>query len=413
MGTYFCYNESGYIHGETTSDEFWNFTVDGHAQGTPAYYDGLVYLTSWWGDYTDAGNGYAYCVYASNGTEKWNKTLPISACGSPSLDVSRNTVYISTYHFAGYGKLYALYMNNGTEKWNATVQRTDSTPAIDADGNVYLCGGCEGYSQKQTYCFYPNGTEKWSTSTELDIGDWTCSVAVADGKVFVGKSADVVDLQNMTIACNGTYALNASTGDVIWSYPAGGSSPIVVDGMVFTIGNDGKVYAFGDKTYDFSVGAGTDHFAFEGQVSSRPPNSNGTLSFNISTSEDIQEADSDVDDYTAATNNYYGAQQFNFRVDETSPSKITVIWIGEGIYGRGGTSSDGVYLYVWNGSRYVELDNSDGEDGLKTLTGEITFNVSDYIYSGTVSVMVVQKSSKFNRYSSTIKTDYVKLVVTP
>lgn len=40
-------------------------------------------------------------------------------------------------------------------------------------------------------------------------------------------------------------ALDASTGEmVVRSYPAGGSSPAVAGGMVFTIGS-GKVYAFG------------------------------------------------------------------------------------------------------------------------------------------------------------------------
>ena len=39
-------------------------------------------------------------------------------------------------------------------------------------------------------------------------------------------------------------ALNASTGKAVWSYPAGGSSPAVAGGMVFTMGS-GKIYAFG------------------------------------------------------------------------------------------------------------------------------------------------------------------------
>ncbi len=79
----------------------------------------------------------------------------------------------------------------------------------------------------------------WSTSAPDEIGSWKGSVAVADGKVFSGKpyfSYPVMDFV-------GTYALDSATGDVIWSYPAGGSSPAVADGMVFTIGG-GRVYAF-------------------------------------------------------------------------------------------------------------------------------------------------------------------------
>ena len=93
-----------------------------------------------------------------------------------------------------------------------------------------------------TYCFNASdGTLLWSTSASDEIGSWKCSVAVADGKVFSGKpyfSFPVMDFV-------GTYALDSATGDVIWSYPAGGSSPAVADGMVFTIGS-GRVYAFRD-----------------------------------------------------------------------------------------------------------------------------------------------------------------------
>jgi outer membrane protein assembly factor BamB len=55
--------------------------------------------------------------------------------------------------------------------------------------------------------------------------------------VFAGQ-ADFTDY-------GGIFALNATTGDTVWSYPEGGSSPSAAGGMVFTIGN-GRVYAFGD-----------------------------------------------------------------------------------------------------------------------------------------------------------------------
>jgi len=121
------------------------------------------------------------------------------------------------------------------------VQRTDSTPAL-AYGNVYVSGGVEGITDLVTYCFNASdGTLLWSTSASDEIGSWKCSVAVADGKVFSGKpyfSFPVMDFV-------GTYALDFATGELIWSYPAGGSSPAVADGMVFTIGS-GRVYAFRD-----------------------------------------------------------------------------------------------------------------------------------------------------------------------
>jgi len=240
---YYCFDEE-------TGEELWNFTVSGYAQGTPAFADGKVYFTSW----VYVG-GHVYCVDADTGTQIWHQTLPLDACGSPT--VSNGIVYVTTYNFDGDGDIYALDANNGSILWQQTIQRTDSTPAV-AYGNVYVCGGCVGYSDLQTYCFNATtGDLIWSTDASDGIGGWTQSVAVADGKVFVGKPGAGA---GMFFGYAGTYTLDAFTGDIIWSYPEGGASPAIADGMVFTIG-DGKVFAFvgaapglcGDVNEDGSV----------------------------------------------------------------------------------------------------------------------------------------------------------------
>ncbi|AAM07658.1 TPA: PQQ-like beta-propeller repeat protein [Methanosarcina acetivorans] len=411
---YYCYNESGYNHGEDTSDEFWNFTVSGYAQGTPAYYGGEVYLTSWGYAYNGSGNGHVYCVYVNNGTQKWHKDIPLDCCGSASLNTSSGILYVTTYNFGDDGDLYALYMDNGTEYWNRSIMRTDSTPAIDDNGYIYVCGGCRGYSDMMTYCFAPNGTKMWNTTASDQIGDWTCSVAVADGKVFVGKPTTEWGpwgAPYYAMGCDGTYALNASNGNIIWSYEGGGCSPIVADGMVFTIGDDGKVYAFGKKTYDFTIGAGTDHFAYEGEIDSSPDCTVPTT--NIPSSSAITADDGSYEDYSTTTSGKYAAQRFNFSIDETSPGKLNVSWNGKGWHDTG--SNNGTYLYIWNSNSgaYEELaNNSIGTDA--TLSGEIISSTGNYINSGVVTVLVVQKGEHSrDGKASHIATDYVKLVVTP
>jgi len=240
---YFCFDEE-------TNEELWNFEVAGYAQGTPAFSDGKTFLTS--GTYSP--EGHVYCVDADSGTEIWNVTLPQDALGSPA--VSNGIVYLTTFIFGsgeGYGSLYALYANNGSPVWDepAVIQATDSTPAIGY-GNVYVASGCPGSNPIQTYCFNSTtGSPVWNTSVEDDLGGWTVSVAVADQKVFVGK-CDEADLYGH----HGLYALNAATGETVWSTPYGGSSPAISDGIVFTIGADGRVYAFADPTeldIDYSV----------------------------------------------------------------------------------------------------------------------------------------------------------------
>jgi hypothetical protein len=131
------------------------------------------------------------------------------------------------------------------------VKATDSTPAV-VDDKVYICGGCSPwasgyeYNGVGVYCFDTDGTPIWQNESdwnELIMGSWTCSPAVADGMVFVGDPSNAYDDM---FEFNGTYALDAATGDVIWYLPYGGASPAVADGTVFTIGG-GRVYAVGDE----------------------------------------------------------------------------------------------------------------------------------------------------------------------
>ena len=233
----------------------WNFTVDGNAQSTPAVSvaDDRVFF----GSYTSIceEGGVAYCVNMATGAEIWNFTTDNSVCGS--VTIGDGVVYLTEYNFYGDGELYALYSENGTVKWNKTVQRTDSTPAL-VDGRLYISGGYGGINNKftdlLTYCFDAStGDLIWNTSVADEIGDWKCSPAYADGMVFAGRpKPNSMDFE-------GTYALNASTGVVVWSYPEGGASPAVADGMVFTVGG-GRVYAFGPTTIwsgDVSLGRGT------------------------------------------------------------------------------------------------------------------------------------------------------------
>ena len=62
------------------------------------------------------------------------------------------------------------------------------------------------------------------------------SPAVANGVVYVGSDDDNL------------YALNASTGALLWEYTTGGfffnSSPAVANGVVYVGSYDGNLYAF-------------------------------------------------------------------------------------------------------------------------------------------------------------------------
>jgi len=219
-----------YCLDEETGNVLWNFTVEGNAQSTPAIDGGKVLFASWeWGM-----GGKVYCVGLDNGSEIWNLSTKNSPCGSAAL--SQDAAYFTTYNFEGDGDIMAVSLQNKSLLWEKNIPRTDGTPAL-ARGHLFVCGGTDGFSEKATYCFdAKTGDLIWRTQVDDGIGEWRCSPAYADGLLFVGQT------ENMNYTT--LHALNASTGEIVWSYPAGGSSPAVAGGMVFTIGS-GKVYAFG------------------------------------------------------------------------------------------------------------------------------------------------------------------------
>jgi outer membrane protein assembly factor BamB len=221
-----------YCLDEDTGAELWNFTVEGNAQSVPAIDKGRVIFSGWdWGL-----GGKIYCVDLKDGFEIWNLTTKSSPCGSAAI--WQDVAYFTTYNFEGDGDVMAVSLPDGQLIWEKAIKSTDCTPAL-SEGLLYVCGGTDGFSDKITYCFNAtNGELIWNTTKEDGIGEWRCSPAYADGLLFVGKT------ECSNSAYNTLCAINASTGDTVWSYPAGGSAPVIVDGMVFSIGA-GSVYAFG------------------------------------------------------------------------------------------------------------------------------------------------------------------------
>ncbi|MCM1987058.1 PQQ-binding-like beta-propeller repeat protein [Methanococcoides seepicolus] len=253
-----------YCLDENTGNELWNYTVSGNAQSTPAIFDGKIVLTGW---------NEVYCL-DMDGNLLWNITNPSTTgnlCGSPSIsDSSHPTtrltnytlgdydsygysmVYLTTYDFYGDSNpaLFALNLTDGSQIWNATIQRTDNAPTI-AYGNLYVSGGCSGFSESQTYCFNATSGELiWSTTKEMNgIGDWTCSPTVADGKVFIGKPS------GSYMGQNGLVALDAFTGEMVWESPNAGATAAIADGVVYSIGGpatDVTLYAFGEVAGDWN-----------------------------------------------------------------------------------------------------------------------------------------------------------------
>ena len=169
----------------------------------------------------------------------------------------------------------------------------------------------------------------------------------------------------------------------------------------------------------FSVGAGTDKWAYKYQVDDRPPNSCTVpgIEFNTTEYAAIKADDSVFACNTTTTDGYYAAHRFNFSINSSISasdiSMINVTWNGKGWHDSG-DAYNGTYLYIWNGTAgaYEELDST--EDGTeKTLTGGVASSISNYINANNVTVLAEQKSAQELEAASHIETDCVKLVITP
>ena len=184
----------------------------------------------------------------------------------------------------------------------------------------------------------------------------------------------------------------------------------------------------------FSVGAGTDKWAFRWQINqtefdSGSPVYPGTEFTDAQYANITEDDDVRQEDQTTGNGNY-SAHRFNFSINSSLTSgidKINITWNGIGDHD---TSTDGAKLYIFNFSSttYEQLDSdvttpASAED--VTLTGgktNATGNIFDYINGNNVTILVNPTSAQTTiqtgppsartKYSY-IKTDYIKLVITP
>ena len=216
-----------------------------------------------WFNTTDAASSNVTHVYWNSGSPA--AYLLVTNSGGSSTSSSQ-TITVSPA-FTGPAAMYRAYPNRngtclnggimptGTLKWvnassNATIGGMKSSPAV-ADGVVYI-GSNDG---NITAWNATTGVMLWSFTTSNAVRS---SPAVANGIVYV-SSADWSPNTNL-------YALDAATGHEVWNYSiwGEGSSPAVVDGVLYITELGGNVYALNaangellwtDATYLMGMGS--------------------------------------------------------------------------------------------------------------------------------------------------------------
>lgn len=220
-----------YIWNYSTYEENWPRAV----QSSPVVADGRVYVGS--------GRGKLYALDANTGAEIWHFQAEVGLFSSPAF--ANGLVYFGSRDH----KIYALNASTGALVWSYTTNdEIYSSPCV-AEGKVFI-----GSNDGSIYALDSStGDFLWSFPTLPDgvNGGVRSSPAYADGRVFVGSFPEFLADNHY----GAIFALNASTGALIWNYPTGTisySSPAVADDKVFVINfYNGTVFALNAATGAF------------------------------------------------------------------------------------------------------------------------------------------------------------------
>lgn len=160
------------------------------------------------------------------GVMKWSfNTHKVGFYGSTVID-SEGIIYTAAED------LYALYPN-GTLKWQfRTNGWSESCPAIDENGIIYL--GTSIGDPNYFYAIYPNGTMKWRYWIGGSTDILSSPIIGFNGTIYFGCGQSIVALFS-----NGTLRWQHSTNHLVYSSPA--------------IGNDGTIYCGCHDTYLYAL----------------------------------------------------------------------------------------------------------------------------------------------------------------
>lgn len=217
-------------------EEVWRFRTDGKIRSTPVVDAGTVYFGSW--------DGYVYAVDATDGSLLWRFDTGGIVQGAPAIGAGKV--------FAGSrsATVFAIDARSGEPVWqyvHADGSWVESSP-VYGEGTVYV-GSSDGIS------LFALDSESGGKIWRFETGGWSWGTPrLTNLSVYIGSlSAVPYYFEGITLR-PGFFAVDRETGTERWSfnpgsvegYVTGGvfSCPVVVDGVVYVAGLDGRLYAF-------------------------------------------------------------------------------------------------------------------------------------------------------------------------
>ena len=233
----------------------WSDGIGGSSGNTPAYKDGVVYVTSVKATTNTTGTIYAYDAEANTPIELWRSIDAnfVGFFGGVTVTKEGYLYAADSNYYGGEDNstLCKIDCNDGSIVWTVATERTDSMPVVVGD-KIYITGGLEGYGSRPKVEAYLDLGDKagklWETPLSMGVGGWTNQPVYANGKLYVGA----IPLEgNYFGAYTDLYILNvAITADdpnlipddpnfIIDHYSGCGNSPAVTYDSIYTIGLDG------------------------------------------------------------------------------------------------------------------------------------------------------------------------------
>lgn len=252
----------------------WEFDLGQTAGSTPAYHDGVVYVATA-GDGGGRPPGLLFALPAgvpASPDPLWVTPNPVPEGFYGGVCVTKHggerVLYAASYAFYGdllSGNLVKVRAQTGEVVWSTRANRTASIPVPLGDGRILLSAGLQGFGTVPSLqLFRDNGATGqllWDSALETwhdangnkvidpgeftPMGGWTHQPAAAEAGLrqvaVVGtigssgfgpyESLRVVDLQYTP----------SSPNFILGEAPAGGSTPAVAGGNVYSIGAEGLV----------------------------------------------------------------------------------------------------------------------------------------------------------------------------
>jgi outer membrane protein assembly factor BamB len=314
------------------------------------------------------GCGTTHSGIKKTGSVLWEFSTGGSLNSSPAIGAD-GTVYVSGYVSEA---VYALYGNNGTKKWEyITGGHVSSPPAIGADGTIYV-----GSYDKRVYALDgQTGAKQWEFEAK---GSVDSSPAIGtDGTVYVKSEIVFNNRERTDIQPPIIYALNGKTGAKKWEwefetgkrgYTSTSSLSIGADGTVY-VGSKGEYdrktrkYIHPPKIYALNGKTGTKQWEFvpkhSGKIYFSPAaiGIDGNIYIGLQRSKDFGRVWGLSFSGLSALNGKTGAKLWEFKLEDLDPRLSPVIGADSTIYisSYGSQSYDNWRVYALNGKTGAKI----------------------------------------------------------